>query len=71
MAALGFDDWKSRFRQNCEQRGKLVEFNCLGEYVLQVLWNSGLEPTVQALTNDQKKAPTVISQNVIQARSKA
>lgn len=59
MAALTFDVWKTKFREDCEAQGKLVQFNCLGDYVLQKLWESGLEPSVQALTASASKPRTV------------
>lgn len=56
MTRLTFEEWRSKFRENCETQGKLMEFNCLGEFVLRTLWESGLEPSVQALTGSAAKA---------------
>ena len=48
---LTFDVWKLHFRKDCELQNKMIAFNALGEDVLRVLWQSGLEPSVSALTN--------------------
>ena len=48
---LTFDVWKLHFRKDCELQNKLLAFNALGDEVLMVIWQSGLEPSVTALTN--------------------
>jgi uncharacterized protein (UPF0218 family) len=62
MPVLTFDEWKRKFRENCEAQGKLLEFSCLGDYVLQKLWESGIEPSVQALLGRSGR-PTSVTRN--------
>ena len=47
--ALAFDVWKQGLRYDCQHFGKLGAFDAFGDLVLQLLWESGLEPTVRAL----------------------
>lgn len=49
---LPFEVWKGYLRKDCEDHHKLREFDGLGEFVLQLLWEQGLEPTVQAIAED-------------------
>jgi hypothetical protein len=51
-----FDDWKSRFRRDCELQNKLAAFEALGDSVLKVLWESGISPTMKALLKDNEGA---------------
>jgi hypothetical protein len=51
---VGFDAWKTLLRNDCKNNDKLVAFDCLGDYVLKLLWESGVEPTVRAITSDGK-----------------
>ena len=46
---LSFADWKELLRKDCEMRDKMVAFEALGDSVLQMFWESGLEPSVRAL----------------------
>jgi len=39
--------WKPQFREDCERHGKQAAFHTLGDSVLKLLWESGLEPTVK------------------------
>jgi hypothetical protein len=52
-------------RETCETQGKLMEFNCLGEFVLRTLWESGLEPSVQALTGSAAKTRPLTKQDEV------
>jgi hypothetical protein len=51
-AKLSFEIWRSRLRENCEREGKLQNFVNLGDYVLKLLWESGLDPTVHDIVNN-------------------
>ena len=51
-ASLSFDVWKSELRHDCELRDKLRSFDAMGDYVLRFLWERGLDPTVQAIIED-------------------
>ncbi|HVI06803.1 MAG TPA: hypothetical protein VND65_00770 [Candidatus Binatia bacterium] len=48
---MSFAVWKSCLRDDCEKHGNLAAFNILGDYVLNLLWESGLEPTMTAASN--------------------
>lgn len=52
QAILPFETWKGYLRKDCEGRNQLQEFDGLGEYVLRLLWERGLDPTVQAIVDD-------------------
>jgi len=51
-ASLSFDVWKFRLRQDCELRDKLPSFDAMGDFVLRFLWQRGVDPTVQAIIED-------------------
>lgn len=62
---LDFADWKELLRNDCTARDKIREFDGLGEYVLKILYENGLDPTVEAIVKDGlngkpsvKKPPT-------------
>jgi len=40
---LPFEVWKGYFRKDCEDHQKSREFDGLGEFVLRLLWEQGLE----------------------------
>lgn len=44
-----FKDWKQQLRLDCEAHGKLSAYEALGEPILRLLWENGLEPTVQGV----------------------
>jgi hypothetical protein len=48
---LSLEVWKKRLREDCEQRGEIQNFLCLGDHVLEILWRTGIEPTAQALAD--------------------
>jgi hypothetical protein len=52
---LSFEIWRSRLRENCEREGKLENFVNLGDYVLKLFWESGVDPTVQDIVNNGDK----------------
>jgi hypothetical protein len=52
---LTFDVWKAQFSKDCERQGKLFAYNSLGEFCLKVLWESGLEPSVKAISKEDEK----------------
>jgi hypothetical protein len=52
QSSLPFEVWKVYLRKDCEGRDKLRELDGLGEYVLRLLWERGLDPTVQAIVDD-------------------
>lgn len=46
---LFFEDWKLALRQDCQKQGKMVAFDAMGERALKLWWETGIEPTVNAL----------------------
>jgi hypothetical protein len=46
---ISFEAWKLQLRKDCELQDKLLAFQALGDYVLQVLWERGCDPSVQAI----------------------
>jgi|307.fasta_scaffold199465_2 hypothetical protein len=55
---LNFKDWKNGLRRDCELEDKLLAFNSLPEDALQVFWERGVAPTVQALIDDTEQTET-------------
>ena len=52
-----FENWKSLLRKDCELQDKRLAFQALGDSVLEILWEMGLSPTVQALTEGTSELP--------------
>lgn len=52
---LKFEAWKSQLRQNCDKEGKLAAFTNLGDFVLLLLFERGVEPTPRAIVEDGNK----------------
>jgi len=46
---LAFDAWKLQLRKDCALRDKLYAFNSMGDYVLSLLWERGVEPSVAGI----------------------
>ncbi len=46
---LTFENWRSLLRNDCIALDKLPAFNTLGDGVLMVLYNNGLDPTVASI----------------------
>lgn len=46
---VAFDTWKLRQPKDCELQDKLLAFEALGDFVLRLLWESGVEPSVQGV----------------------
>lgn len=44
--SLTFEVWKKRLRENCVALEKLEAFDGLGEVVLRILYENGIDPTV-------------------------
>lgn len=49
---LRFADWKSALREDCVRCGNISAFDALGDTVLQLFWERGVEPTVQGILED-------------------
>jgi hypothetical protein len=50
-----FETWKSELRENCKKDDKLSAFNSLGDFVLLLLFERGVEPTPDAIVEDGNK----------------
>ena len=46
---LAFEQWKTQLSVDCQRLHKLLVFDRTGEYVLRLLWEHGIEPTVQGI----------------------
>jgi len=55
--SLAFSAWKLLLRNDCEARGKLVAFESLGDYALQLLWEEGIDPSVEAIVRGLQQNP--------------
>lgn len=53
-----FSVWKRRFREDCYQHDRQTAFDDIGDMVLRLLWESGLEPTVKAVVAGVKEDRT-------------
>jgi hypothetical protein len=53
---LAFEAWKSRLQQDCQLRDKMLAYNTLGEDCLRLLWETGIEPSVQGIIDGSAKA---------------
>lgn len=47
-----FEVWKTLLRNDCIAADKLKVFDCLGENILRILYENGLEPTVEAISKN-------------------
>jgi hypothetical protein len=47
-----FEVWKNILWKDCAKHDKLEAFNGLGDYVLQVLYDSGIAPSVEAIADN-------------------
>lgn len=47
--ATDFNAWKLILRLDCARRDKTEAFDALTDPVLKLLWESGIDPTVQAI----------------------
>jgi len=56
---LDFQTWKKRLRNDCIAVNKGSEFDGFGESVLKILYENGLDPTVEAIIKSRinGKAP--------------
>ena len=49
---LNFDTWAKLLRNDCVTHNKVGQFDGLGEYILRLLFENGLDPTVEAIVKD-------------------
>jgi hypothetical protein len=55
--AIPFEVWRAELRKDCEGQDKLLAFQALGDSVLLILWERGVEPTVKALLDGNSEQP--------------
>ena len=55
---LSFEAWKALLREDCEMQDKMLAFEALGDSVLGMFWESGLEPSVKALLESSSSEPS-------------
>ena len=55
QSPVSFEIWKLQLRKDCELQDKLLAFDNMGDYALRLLWEQGLDPTVEAITATIKK----------------
>lgn len=56
--SLSFEIWKMHLRQDCVEKGKLPAFDALGDSVLRMLWEQGVDPSVRAIAGHGPEHPT-------------
>ena len=47
-----FEAWKALLRNDCIALGKLQAFDGIGEVFLRILYENGVDPTVEAIVRD-------------------
>jgi len=57
MRHLSYRSWKQLLRKDCIARDKLPAFNTLDDIVLNILYENGVEPSVDALINKGMPGP--------------
>jgi hypothetical protein len=52
-ATLSFEAWKDYLCRDCISNEKIEAYNCLGDFILKLLYDSGVAPTVDAIVRDE------------------
>ena len=52
MRPVNFERWKTLLRNDCIAVGKLYAFDGIGEVFLRILYDNGVDPTVEAIVRD-------------------
>jgi len=50
--SVTFEAWKALLRIDCIALGKLQAFDAIGDVVLRILHENGVDPTVEAIVRD-------------------
>jgi hypothetical protein len=50
--SLSFNVWKALLREDCLRANKLLAFENFGDYVLELLWRNGTNPSAQGIITD-------------------
>lgn len=58
-AVLSFEAWKDYLCSDCIRHEKLEAYNCLGDFILKLLYDSGIAPTVDAILKDEVRQKAV------------
>ena len=51
---VSLEVWTSQLRKDCERQDKLIAVNALGDFVIRLLWERGLDPTVNAIVDSTR-----------------
>jgi hypothetical protein len=51
---VSLEVWTLQLRKDCERQDKLIAFNALDDYVISLLWERGLDPTVNAIVESTR-----------------
>ena len=52
---LTYELWKLQLRKDCEGLGKLAGFDAIGDYTLRLLFEDGVDPTVEAIVGNSRR----------------
>jgi hypothetical protein len=58
-ASLSFEAWKDYLCRDCIRNQKVEAYNCLGDFILKLLYDSGIAPTVDAIAKDEVRQKAV------------
>jgi hypothetical protein len=51
--AMSFEAWKNYLCSDCIRHEKLEAYNCLADFILKLLYDSGVSPTVDAIAKEE------------------
>ena len=51
---LSLDVWTLELRKDCEEQNKLLAFNALGDFVIKLLWERGIDPSINAIVDSNQ-----------------
>jgi hypothetical protein len=54
---LAYEQWKALLRKDCIACDKLEAFDGIGDVILRILYNNGLDPTVAAIVKNGLNTP--------------
>jgi hypothetical protein len=58
---LSFENWKDLLHRDCAAKDKEGAYMALGESVLMLLWQSGLDPTVEGISDNYERQERLAS----------
>ena len=48
---ISFESWKLELRKDCEREDRIMAFNLLGDSVLRILFEQGLDPSIKGIVD--------------------